>query len=183
MKNIILGGLKHCGKTSLGKILAADSGYRFFDLDDLVLEAAGGLWDSVRELWEKMGGYEFRYMEAEAARNFVEWIIPALGGSGSILSLGGGTVENSDALGWVKNLGLKVYLRADAELLYSRIMAHGRPPFLSEDDSHGGFMELYDKRHPLYTEFADIIHDVDDAPKKINAQRLLTALEQHNARQ
>ena len=183
MENIILGGLKHCGKTSLGKILAADTGYRFFDIDDLILESAGGLWDSVRELWEKMGEYEFRSLEAEAARSFAQWIIPALGGSGAILSLGGGTVENSVALGWVKNLGLKVYLRADAELLYSRITAHGRPPFLSEDDPHGAFMELYDKRHPLCTEFADIIHDVDDAPKKINAQRLLTALERHHAGQ
>ena len=183
MENIILGGLKHCGKTSLGRIIAEDTGYRFFDLDELILSTAGGSWDSVREIWEKMGSFEFRRLEVEAARSFADWVIPSVRGTGVILSLGGGTVENADALGWLKNLGLKVYIRADAELLYQRIMARGRPPFLSEDDPHGDFMEIYSRRHPLCGVFADIIHDVDDAPKKINARRLLTALERHHVRQ
>ena len=126
---ILLAGIKHCGKTSLGKIISADLGYRFFDLDDLVLQATGGSWDSVREIWINMGRHEFRRLEEDATRNFVEWVIPSLEGEGIVLSLGGGMVENPGALGWLKNRGLKVYIRADADLLYRRIMAGGRPPF------------------------------------------------------
>ena len=43
-------------------------------------------------------------------------------------------------------------------------------------------MEIYKKRDTLYTDFAELIHDVDDAPKKVNAQRLLVRLERYYAR-
>lgn len=151
-------------------------------MDDLVLKETAGAWKSVRAIWQDLGRDEFMLLEEDAARNFVEWIIPDLKGQGCILSLGGGTVENTGAMAWIGAKGTNVYVRAEEELLYGRIMAGGRPPFLSEENPREDFAALYRKRHLLYTDYANLIHDVDDAPAKINAQRLLVALEKYHAR-
>jgi len=182
MRILLIGGLKHCGKSSLGRIVARENGLAFYDLDDLVLGETGGAWTTVRQLYRDLGRLEFLSLEEDAARTFVEWAIPRLEGDGAVLALGGGTVENPGAVAWLRHAGTRVYVRAEAELLYRRIMAGGRPPFLSEDDPHGDFLELYARRDALWREFADLVHDVDDSPKDINARRLQVALEKHHAR-
>ncbi len=179
---ILIGGLKHCGKSTLGRIIAADLEYRFYDMDDLILKETGGAWKSVRTIWRDLGQNEFMMLEEDAARNFVEWIVPDLNGGGCILSLGGGTVENTGAMAWIGKKGTNVYVRAEEELLYGRIMAGGRPPFLSGITPREDFARLYEKRDGLYSDFAHLVHDVDDSPAKINAQRLLVALEKYHAR-
>lgn len=179
---VLIGGLKHCGKTTLGRIIAADLGYRFYDMDNLILNETGGAWDSVRDIWRDLGRAEFMMLEEDAARNFIEWIVPDLGGQGCILSLGGGTVENTGAVAWIGKKGTNVYVRADEALLYDRIMAGGRPPFLSEENPREDFARLYEKRDGLYSNYAHLVHDVDDSPAAINAQRLLVALEKYHAR-
>jgi shikimate kinase len=179
---ILIGGLKHCGKSTLGRIIAADLEYRFYDMDDLILKETGGTWKSVRTIWHDLGQNESMMLEEDAARNFVEWVLPDLNGGGCILSLGGGTVENTGAMAWIGKKGTNVYVRAEEELLYGRIMAKGRPPFLSEEKPREDFARLYEKRDGLYTDYAHLVHDVDDSPAKINAQRLLVALEKYHAR-
>ncbi len=179
---IIIGGLKHCGKTSLGKILSRDLRCPFFDLDDLVLEVTAGAWKSVRAIYRDLGREEFQRLEVEAVRDFAEWRMPKLGGGTAVLSLGGGTIENGEAMAWLSGRGTAVYLKADADLLFERIMNGGRPPFLSEENPKEDFMALYEKRDALYSQFADLIQEVDDAPQEINAQRLLVSLEKHHAR-
>ncbi|RKX83074.1 MAG: hypothetical protein DRP70_15320, partial [Spirochaetes bacterium] len=73
---ILLGGIKHCGKTTLGRLAAEELGWRFYDLDNLILKEAGGMWKTVREVWQDMGKEEFQLLEEDASRNFIEWIIP-----------------------------------------------------------------------------------------------------------
>lgn len=179
---ILIGGLKHCGKTSLGRILARDLECPFFDLDDLVLEETAGKWKSIRQLYRELGRDEFRRLEVAAVRDFIEWRIPTLGGEPAVLSLGGGTIENTEAMAWLSGRGTAVYLKAEAELLFERIMQGGCPPFLSEDNPKEDFMTLYEKRDALYIQFADMIQEVDDAPQLVNAQRLLVSLEKRHAR-
>ena len=178
---ILVGGLKHSGKTSLGRIIARDLDCPFFDMDELILEETSGAWKSVRKIYRDLGRDEFQRLEEEAARNFVEWRLPELGGDPAVLALGGGTIENAAAMAWLSGRGTAVYLHADADLLFARIMEGGRPPFLSEERPEEDFKELYRKRDALYADFADIIHDVDDSPQEINAQRLLVVLEKRHA--
>ena len=179
---ILIGGIKHCGKTSLGRILAESWNYQFHDLDQLIISCANNAWESVREIWTNLGKEEFMRLEAEAARTFSEWIVPSASHHNCVLSLGGAAIENPKAMGWLHDLGTKVYIRADFETLYRRIMKKGRPPFLSEDNSREDFQEIYERRNALYEDYADVIHDVDDSPVQINAERLMATLEKHNVR-
>ena len=77
---ILIGGLKHCGKSTLGRIIAGDLDYRFYDMDNLVLKETGGAWTSVRSIWQDLGKDEFMLLEEDAARNFIEWVVPDLDG-------------------------------------------------------------------------------------------------------
>ena len=182
MRLLLIGGIKHCGKSTLGRIIAKDTRRPFYDMDDLILAEADGAWKSVRSIYLNLGLAEFQALEEDAARNFVEWHLPGCIETGAVLALGGGTVENKGAMAWIGRKGTHVYVRADEELHYGRIMTKGRPPFLSEENPREDFHRLYEKRDALYTQFAHVIHDVDDAPPEINAQRLLVALEKHHER-
>lgn len=181
METILIGGIKHCGKTTLGSIVAVELNYDFFDLDELILGEGMGEWDSVREVMRKLGVDEFRKLEAMAVTSFIERIFPSLSKGGVILSLGGGVIENSEAMARLGNRGTRVYLLASFELLYRRISSSGKPAFLSAESSHEEFSELYRRRDILYRRFADLIHEVDNSPAEINARRLLLALEEHYA--
>jgi len=179
---ILIGGLKHCGKSTLGRIVADALGYRFYDLDELILADTLNSWQSIRALWKDVGPNEFVHIEEDSVRTFIEWTVPELAGEGCILSLGGGTIENAGAMAWIGKKGTNIYIQADEQLLYNRFMSAGRPPFLSKDHSREDFARIYQRRAELYEKFAHLIHTVDDSPPEINAQRLLAAMEKQHVR-
>ncbi len=181
-KFYIVGGLKHSGKSSIGKALAKHYGYHFFDLDSLILEAVQGPWTTIREVWNSLGKNEFIVLEGEVLRDFMTWTLPSLREKGVVISLGGGTIENKTAMRCLGIDGFMVYLRADARLLFRRILAGGIPPFLSEENPWEDFMKLYHRRDSLYCRFAQFIHDIKDVTINMNAQRLIVSLENHNGR-
>jgi len=181
MRTILIGGIKHCGKTTLGSIIAAELDYDFFDLDELMVKEGGDLWSSARELMQNLGEERFKELETAATMLFVRKIAPNLPGSGVVLALGGGVVENLEAISLLGSGGTRVYLLADSELLYRRIRVSGRPAFLSAEEPHEDFLKLYRRRDVLYRKFADLIHEVDESPAELNALRLLIALEEHYA--
>jgi len=179
MRMIFMGGIKHCGKTTLGGIAAAELDYDFFDLDELIVKESKGAWISARELMRNLGGEGFRNLETMAAAFFIERIVPTLSRGGVVLSLGGGVIENAEAIARLGNEGTRVYLLAARELLYRRIKLSGQPAFLSAENPYEDFLKLYARRDILYREFADLILEVDESPVRFNAGRLLSALEEH----
>ena len=114
---VVLGGMKHCGKSTLGRIIAEDVGWAFQDLDDLILTESSGTWKSVRDLWRELGKEAFAAIEEEAARNYMEWTMPTLEKKGCILSMGGGTIENGGAMAQISRTGRNGYIRADEEII------------------------------------------------------------------
>jgi len=178
MRTILMGGIKHCGKTTLGRIAADRLGYDFFDLDELTVGEGMGTWGSARELMNNFGADGFRELEAMAVTSLIGKTIPELTGKGVVLSLGGGTIENTEAMAALR--GTMVYLLAPCELLYQRIDLSGKPAFLSMESPYEDFLNLYKRRDILYRKFADLIHEVDESPKELNAERLLLALEDYH---
>lgn len=182
MNFYIVGGLKHSGKSSIGKALARHYGYPFYDLDSLILETVKGTGTTIREVWNTLGKNEFIVREGEVFQYFMDWTLPSLQEKGVVLSLGGGTIENKNAMQCFGTKGFMVYLRADANLLFRRIMAGGIPPFLSEENPWEDFMKLYHRRDSLYCKIAHFIHDIEDVTISMNTQRLIASLENHNGR-
>ena len=60
-------GMKHTGKSSLGRLWAQRKGWDFYDLDNLLESQAGGGRTS-RQIFAEEGRERFQQYEAEAAR-------------------------------------------------------------------------------------------------------------------
>ena len=66
---IVLVGMMGCGKTSIGRIIAKDKNYPFFDLDK---EIENNLELSVSEIFKKYGESFFRKKEYNILKNILK---------------------------------------------------------------------------------------------------------------
>ena len=155
--SVILMGMKHSGKSTLGARLAWTWRKHHADLDDITektYRADRSL--TCREIYLQHGRSYFCELEAKAAAAVATMLEP----EGIIVSLGGGTIENSRAMDHFVSKGLFVYLKEDLETLYKRILRGGVPAFLSNEDPHGDFEKLYLRRTKLYEAAADLSVDL-----------------------
>lgn len=159
---VYLMGMKHSGKTTIGKRLAEIWGCRFQDLDEYVISdylrgpkgstASGSV--GIRDVYRILGSDGFREAEFRASEAMIGAAKEA--GYRSVAALGGGTIENDSAMKALARRGTLVYLEEDADLLFSRIIKGGTPAFLDPADPEASFKNLYQKRTALYRQRATI---------------------------
>ncbi len=165
-QGIILMGMKHSGKSSLGRKLANDIALPFMDLDDLIIEEA--LLSPHFERSRRLTCREiFRFspeLFSELEYRGAQRAARELNKDSLILALGGGTIENRRAMELLSRNSILVYLEEAEKVLLSRILLRGIPPFLDTNNPGGSFKTLYEKRTKLYEEAADIILPLMEAP-------------------
>ncbi|MBI5748910.1 MAG: shikimate kinase [Nitrospinae bacterium] len=152
--NIILIGFKGCGKTLIGKTLAAKLKREFYDTDSIIEsiyteETKSHL--SFREIYKKHGSEYFRNLEKKALER-VEGL------ESSVISLGGGTIF-SDFGFRISDFGFVIYLHVEPDILYERIVKNSIPAFFDSSNPRQSFDKLYAERLPLYKRLADIVID------------------------
>ena len=137
MENIILIGMPGCGKSSVGKALAAALNRPFLDADEEIVRRAGC---SIPEIFAAQGEAGFR--RAESA------VLDDLGKqSGIVLATGGGCVTRPENYPALHQNGCIVWLTRDLSLLPT----DGRPV------SQANPLEaLWETRKALYEQFSDI---------------------------
>ncbi len=137
MENIILIGMPGCGKSSVGKALAAALNRTFLDADEEIVRRAGC---SIPEIFAAQGEAGFR--RAESA------VLDDLGKqSGIVLATGGGCVTRPENYPALHQNGCIVWLTRDLSLLPT----DGRPV------SQANPLEaLWETRKALYEQFSDI---------------------------
>ncbi len=117
-QGIILLGIKHCGKSTLGRMLAAQFNCPFFDTDDIITEMTGS---PPRKIYQEEG--EQAFMEAEArACEHLEHHIASLGEDEYIIATGGGICNNQRALDSLQRLGFSLFLEVPEEIAAQRIL-------------------------------------------------------------
>jgi shikimate kinase len=162
-------GMKHCGKTTLGRMLAEREGRVFIDLDgyaEALVSRQRGCPLTLREIYRDEGREAFQALEAESLACLMADYPED--GRRAVLALGGGTIENPEALAAFTGSCLFIYLEEDEDVLFRRIQASGIPPFLAGDDPRGAFHLLYEKRTALYRGKADLtIHTGGKNPGEI----------------
>ncbi len=123
MKDISLIGFMGCGKSSVGKCLAALlPECRLIDLDTYIEEKEG---KNIPEIFNEYGEAAFRRMEREA----LEEIFSDHGRPRAVISLGGGTVTSEACSRLVRQNSVCFYLRASTDTLLANLEGHseGRP--------------------------------------------------------
>ncbi|MEA5113509.1 MAG: shikimate kinase [Geobacteraceae bacterium] len=166
MTNIILTGFMGTGKSSVGKLLAKRLGYRFRDMDDMIVSRQNM---SINEIFEKYGEIHFRTLEAEAIRSISEE-------RGMVVSTGGGAVISKENRNMFRNIGLIVNLSASPEVILERLAQDDGRPLLSGSKDIATIDRLMKEREPFYSD-ADI--RIDTTGKKLDdvAREILAFLE------
>ncbi len=169
-RSIVLGGMKHCGKSTTGKRLAAVLNADFTDTDDLLSAGYFALYGeklTPREIFRTRGEEFFRRMEGELISRLAEDAPEK-----RIIALGGGVpanpfVKTED----LRRLGTFVYLKIDSTTAFKRVAAGGLPPFIRDEKD---FEALYSVRNEFYLKYADIVLEIegDEPPESIEARLL-----------
>jgi len=139
---VSLVGFMGAGKTTIGQALAAKLGWRFVDLDDLIVKRGGR---TIPEIFQQDGEVAFRDLEQQLLQQAIR---PSQAG-GAVLSLGGGAFIDNTNQQLLRENGIPaVFLDASAEELFDRCQQPGvYRPLLSDRD---GFSALYERRRPAY---------------------------------
>ena len=173
---ILLCGIKHCGKSTIGALLGCRLGLPFIDLDretEAVHRRETGQALTVREMYRLLGGEGFMRYEAQAVREL------AASGQAAVVALGGGTPMNPGVRPeWLRGLGRVVLLDISPALAYRRVQAGGLPPFLaSSADPEAEFLRLCRDRLAVYRRLAEVIHRIEaEGTPEQEADRVMAAL-------
>lgn len=146
LPSIYLVGPMGAGKTTIGKMLAKQLNRQFFDCDWYISEQTGA---DIAWIFEKEGESGFRKRESDALAQLTA--LPNV-----VLATGGGAVGQQINRQYLKN-GLVIYLKADVETQLLRTQKDKNRPLLQQDDPKAVLERLYQIRHPLYSEVADIV--------------------------
>lgn len=135
MENIVLIGMPGCGKSTIGKALAKKLGRPFVDADEEIVKEIG----DIPAFFTTYGEEAFR--KAETA------VLTRLGkASGMVIATGGGCVTREENYPLLHQNGRIIRIHRDL----AELPTEGRP--ISQSTA---LTELFKKRDPLYTRFAD----------------------------
>ncbi len=146
MKNrsIVLTGMAGVGKSTIGRILAKELGYRFIDLDHYIRHKDGR---TVQQVIDDAGDEALLQLEKERMREIcLKDVVVAPGGS---------IIYHHDLMTYLKENSTIVYLEDCFDNIARR---------LSKNQHRRGIVglkskslkQIYEERKPLYPQYADI---------------------------
>lgn len=143
------------GKSTVGRVLASELGWRFSDLDNEI-EAEQQI--TIAQIFERHGEAAFRAFETEAIRTKVRQI---QSGHPYVVALGGGAFLQPDNWELVRNNGITVWLDCSLERINQRLVGNTTRPLAASPQR---VEHLLEQRRPFYAR-ADyrVEADCDDA--------------------
>lgn len=151
MENIILVGMPGCGKTTIGRLLARETGKQFVDADE-ALEARVGR--KITDIIPTDGEAAFRCLETETLAELGKQ-------SGFVIATGGGCVTQERNYPLLHQNGTILWLTRALD----KLPIEGRP--LSQT---GKLQQMLATRQPMYRRFADAVIENDGTVEETLAQ-------------
>jgi shikimate kinase/nucleoside-diphosphate-sugar epimerase len=150
--NVVLIGLMGCGKSTVGRMVAAQLGFQFADTDQLIVEAAG---QTIPQIFESEGEEGFRRRESAVLRSLMSR-------DGWVIATGGGIVTQPRNHPLLRHLGFIAWLDASVDTLHRRTAGSRDRPLLREGDPKAKLQSLMDVRRPIYKALTDLRIATDD---------------------
>ena len=141
-KPIILVGMMGCGKTTIGRGLAAALERRFFDSDREIEKTAG---KTITEMFKSEGEAAFRRREKEGLRTL-------LSAGHSVIAAGGGAFQDQETRAFVKEKAFSIWLSGAGDVFFQRAGKGRIRPLLEGPGAKERFMALYRVRMPNYAQ-------------------------------
>jgi len=164
--NVYLVGPMGAGKSTIGRLLAADLRLDFKDTDKEIEDRSGV---DIPWIFDMEGEAGFRDREAAMLLELSEL-------DHILLATGGGIIMKAENRKALANTGRVVYLITAIEEQVRRTNRDKKRPLLQNDDPRRVLTELMAIRDPLYREIADITIDTDGRSPKSVSQELAKLL-------
>ncbi len=168
VKHIFLVGPMGVGKSTIGRLLATELSFPFFDSDRVIEQRTGA---DIPWIFDVEGEAGFRQRETGVLVDLVH-------GSPAVISTGGGIVMTPENCELMQHGGFVCYLTASVDQLVERTARDKKRPLLQVDDPKARIVELLNIRAPLYSTIAHCTvntdhftpkHVVSEIIKKYNA--------------
>lgn len=128
MRALWLVGMMGSGKTTVGELIARETGLVFIDTDSLIESEQGR---SIGVIWETDGEDGFRDLESKQINQI------ATSGQDCVIGTGGGAVLRPGNIATMRGCGTVVWLAAEPGELWSRVGAsETRPLLVGAPDEH-----------------------------------------------
>ncbi|WOX07283.1 shikimate kinase AroK [Microbulbifer pacificus] len=163
---IFLVGPMGAGKSTIGKLLAAQLGLPFADSDKVIEDRTGA---DIPWIFDVEGEAGFRRRESAVLRDLCT-------GEPQVIATGGGIVLIPENRALLKNHGFVVYLRAGLDQLVERTSKNSNRPLLQVADPREKLQEILQQRASFYDDVADLVCDTDDCTPKQAAQLVVDRL-------
>lgn len=154
-ENIFLIGYRCTGKTTVGKLLAGETGWQFADADAEV-EAESGM--SIADMVARHGWPYFREQERTTLQRLCRLTC-------HIISTGGGVILDPENIRDMKAAGTVIWLKASPETIIKRLLADSQTlsqrPALTDQTWENEIRETLAQRMPLYEQAGDVAVETD----------------------
>lgn len=176
---IILIGMKGCGKTTVGALLAETLGVPFIDADTEIermhyMERGETL--SFRQIFQRYGETYFQALDTRTLQH----IASAYEKQNFVFACGGRTPLQAENQDIVSRLGTTIFLNVHKAVLLKRVLAQGIPAFFPyADDPERSLDELLALRVPVYQRVANLTIDIGAETAEEVVHTMLMKLRDH----
>ena len=160
---IYLVGFMGCGKTTVGRLVAEEIGWRFADLDEDIEREQHA---TIPQLFSTIGEEAFRQIEHQA---LVRRVRRVQSGHPTVLALGGGTFTRDDNIELANDNGVSIWIDATIDLVRLRVASSAHRPLAKDPER---FEALYHARRHAYSRADYRIVVAENNSKDVAAQVL-----------
>ena len=172
-KRVVLVGPMGAGKSTIGRMLAKELGYRFMDTDRIIEERCGA---NIPWIFDVEGEDGFRQRETAMLSELAS-------DPQTVLATGGGAVIREENHSHLKRDAVVVYLKASLEQQVERTRKDKNRPLLQNDNPEAVLRRLFALRDPLYTELADIVMFTDRKSPRLVVRQLFNQMNPKSSKQ
>lgn len=181
-------GIKHCGKSTQGRIISKKLSVPFFDTDDVIFEMTG---KTPRQIYTELGNEGFQEAE-EKACSFLLEKINSSAEKNAVIATGGGICGNKKALDVLKKIGAFVFLKTPERIASFRVLREisvaqdgtllNVPAFIAKKnprsvaDAKKIFHDFFIERECIYEQLADVVIDMSSSSKEANAAKIIESV-------
>jgi shikimate kinase len=163
---VVLIGMMGSGKTTVGALVSAKTGFQRFDNDQTLYDLLGL---NARQLVEARGEDELRIAENAALAAALKRPGP------SVIEAAAGTILSGEARAMLRD-AFVVWLRAAPETLLARAVGGEHRPWLDVGESW--IREADAERGPIYSATADLVIDTDARAPSDVADEIVREIEE-----
>jgi len=167
-QRIFLIGPMGAGKTTIGRMVARDTGFAFADSDDLIEERTGV---DITTIFDYEGEAGFRERESQMLKKLSTQ-------ARKVIATGGGAVLSAENRELMKNSGFVVYLKVSIRQAIFRTRKDTKRPILQNGDPREIFTRLAKERNPLYESIANCTVDTDQHKTAILKEMIINHYQQ-----